>query len=233
MRTVRKAAKQPEFLKEWKVRFRNNKGRSAKYADLDRLPEYDALKDTLMREQYYLCCYCCNQVDQNSAHIEHFITQSNKAKGADIQLDYHNLLASCNGYFQGFSTVGRESCGHWKDDYANKNRLYSLEEIISPLDSECEQAFMFLPNGEMHPLPDNNVRANNTIAKIGLNTYALSKAREAAINVAYEEVGLSSGQPDQIDANKLQEELRYYTSPSKEGKLPAFCDAVSYLLRQL
>lgn len=223
MRVINKEESQPDFLKEWKRRFQNQNGRSAKYEDIWQYPEHSMLRDLLISEQYNLCCYCCNRIKKDESHIEHFIPRNNRA-GNKKQLDYHNMFASCNGYIRGISTIDKEFCGHRKDNW------YDKDYIISPLNSECESLFEFLPNGEIKPSSDSDNRARMTIEKIGLNSYALQKAREAVINEAYEDIGLFQ---NQIDFHIQQEELDYYLKPNAAGELPAFCDAVYYLLKSL
>ena len=224
MRVINKPDRQPDFFKDWKVQFRRDKGAKAVYADLRGRKEYDMLKEALICEQFHICCYCCNRIDGYSTHIEHFMPRGYKKEGSKKQLDYNNLFASCNGYIQGYSTVDKEFCGHRKDNW------YDPNFIISPLDAECERAFDFLPNGEIMASPEGGVKAEKSIIEIGLNSYALIKAREAAIDAAYVEVGFSE---EKIDQTKLYDEIEFYSNPNQEGELPAFCDAVSFLLKLL
>lgn len=179
-----------------------------------------SVKDTLISEQHFLCCYCCNRIHESVSHIEHFIPQSiNPSK----QLDYHNMFASCNGYVKDISTVNEESCGHRKKDWYDRNF------IISPMDPECEEIFEFFPNGSIQP-HDEDSKASNMIEHLGLNSYALRKAREAAIDTAYHNIGFYI---NNITQGALNAEIEFNNIPNPNGELPPFCDAVSYVLKNL
>ena len=75
--------------------------RKTKYATYDDMPKavHDAVLDSLMQEQGYLCAYCMRRIPQKgktpSATIEHWDPQSKTC--TDKALDYRNMLAVCNG----------------------------------------------------------------------------------------------------------------------------------------
>ena len=109
VRRITKSSKQPDFLKTWKREYRNKTGNTANYKALQNDHQtYLVLKSAIIKEQYHLCCYCCNRVAEKASHIEHFIPQS---VDGSKQLDYHNLHISCNGYIEKISTIDREFCG--------------------------------------------------------------------------------------------------------------------------
>ena len=69
----------------------------------------DELRECLLNEQGYICCYCMKRIPQKlkpeeiekhtpDCKIEHFKCQSGNP---DLTLNYQNLLISCNGY-QGY-----------------------------------------------------------------------------------------------------------------------------------
>lgn len=221
MRQIIKGSRQPDSFKEWKRAFRKYTKRSATYSDLqNNRTTFLEFKDILKKEQYYLCCYCCNALDENDCHIEHFVPQS---VDGSLQLDYRNMFISCNGYVEDISTIDRESCGHRRENW------YDSSLVISPTDAECEKVFIFLPDGEILPEANNN-KARAMIEHLGLGSYALTKAREAAIDVALESIGFSEGS---YDVQAIKEELEFNQNPDTGGKLPPFCDAVSYILERL
>lgn len=75
--------------------------RKTPYATYDDMPKavHDAVLDSLMQEQGYLCAYCMRRIPQKgktpSATIEHWDPQSKTC--TDKALDYRNMLAVCNG----------------------------------------------------------------------------------------------------------------------------------------
>jgi uncharacterized protein (TIGR02646 family) len=75
----------------------------------------------LIAEQGHICCYCGERILQEDSHIEHFKPQ---ADHPHLELDYFNLLASCQKQLE---PKDPKHCGmgkgHWFDD----------ELLISPL----------------------------------------------------------------------------------------------------
>ena len=86
MRTIRKKPPHQDFIQY-------RKGDDASFANL---PSHlkQTLKDRLLQEQGYLCCYCMQRISSESMRMEHFRCQ---ARYPEQQLDYENLLAACPG----------------------------------------------------------------------------------------------------------------------------------------
>jgi uncharacterized protein (TIGR02646 family) len=215
MRQIQKQ-KAPEEFNSWKRSFIERKGRAAKFRELTESIK-QVLKKALLREQKGLCCYCCNRIVEDNSHIEHFIPQE---VAPTKVLDYSNLHASCSGYIEDISTVDRESCGHRKDNWYDKNLC------VSPLDSLCEKIFEYTYDGRIKPHED-DPRAQMMIEKLGLDTYSLQRAREIAIDFSgiFEET--------YIDQDKKEELLSFYNTPDQEGKLLPFCNAIINLLKSI
>ncbi|EGQ9185409.1 TPA: retron system putative HNH endonuclease [Vibrio parahaemolyticus] len=53
------------------------------------------LKDSLLKEQGYICAYCMRRIDAKSMKVEHLKCQD---KYKELDLNYNNLLASCCGH---------------------------------------------------------------------------------------------------------------------------------------
>ncbi len=87
MRYIEKSTPEPEEL----LRFRKEGGPNCTY---EAFPDKDALRQQLLKDQGYLCCYCMKRVDTNDMKIEHYACQSTHE---DQQLDWSNLLGSCRG----------------------------------------------------------------------------------------------------------------------------------------
>ncbi len=113
-----------------------------------------------MKEQKYLCAYCCSEIDEKSCHNEHIEPRHPKKGVSNKSLDYNNLVASCYGF------SGEKTCGKKKDNE------YDETQFVSPLEPECEEAFSYLPNGQ--------IEGNRyTIDLLNLDSYKLRQAREA------------------------------------------------------
>lgn len=67
--------------------------RSTPNASYDNCPK-EALKDSLLREQNFLCAYCMARITNDTMSIEHWKCQ---ADNRELELSYSNLLAVCNG----------------------------------------------------------------------------------------------------------------------------------------
>ena len=76
---------EPQIFTEWK-----NSGTKT-YSNLRNLVKSE-LKNTLLLEQGYICCYCESKILSDNSHIEHLDPQCNN-NGND--LDFNNLLCSC------------------------------------------------------------------------------------------------------------------------------------------
>lgn len=65
----------------------------ATYDGMDSDVKSELIK-SLIEEQGSLCAYCMSRIECDKARIEHFLPQS---KYPDLQLEYSNLLAVCQG----------------------------------------------------------------------------------------------------------------------------------------
>ena len=127
-------------------------------------PQKAVLRRALHEEQHGLCCYCESSIpcDLRYVHIEHLFPRS---QYPERELEYGNLLLSCNGLERngnGSETVPCH-CGHLK---GSGDAL----QMISPLDPACETAFDYTMDGRMNPSSDAFSHAESTIAFLGLNT---------------------------------------------------------------
>lgn len=143
---------EPEWLTEYKRR-----NPTATYDSESFSGFREQLRKELVKEQHNLCAYCCCQISDDKAHNEH-IEPRNPRKGSSTKtLDYSNIVASCNN---------ADRCG------AKKGNDYEVSEFISPLNPECEDTFIYYPDGEM----EGN---DYTIGLLNLNSYELKEARKA------------------------------------------------------
>ena len=65
-----------------------------KKAHFDDMPSdvKQILRESLLKEQGYLCAYCMSRIDNENTKIEHYVPRNN-----ENELDYKNLLAVCEG----------------------------------------------------------------------------------------------------------------------------------------
>lgn len=131
--------------------------------------EKKEVKDSLMREQGYICCYCERRLTDDDSHIEHFNPQSNNTVDP---LEYTNMLCSCQDQL---NKGEPRHCGNSKDNWFNEDLL------ISPLDSNCEGRFSYTADGKIHPVNEFDDAAIKTIEKLKLDIELLNDLRNKAI----------------------------------------------------
>lgn len=135
-------------------------------------PEKKAVKQALMLEQGYICCYCECRLLEDDSHIEHFVPQSESDIGA---LDFANMLCSCQ---QNLAKGTPLHCGNLKADQ---------KVPISPLDLDCATRFIFAADGRVLPASVGDQAAMDTIEVLGLDIPILRARRAKVIEVFLDE----------------------------------------------
>ena len=147
---------------DWLVEFKRKNPKST--YDSNEFEAYKSkLNEELVKEQKYICAYCCCKISVGSSHNEHIEPRHPSTFTSKKSLDYSNIVASCYGF------QGEKTCGSKKgNDYDERN-------FISPLDPKCEDMFTYYPNGVIEG-------DKYTIDLLNLNAYRLRQAREAVYN---------------------------------------------------
>lgn len=124
---------------------------------------YCELRETLIGQQDKMCCYCEVALKHSEhAHIEHLRDRHNNPKET---FNFHNLLASCKY---------NDCCGQKKD-------RYYFNEMVSPLDDDCQSRFTYTGNGKLIPSDEADTFAQRTIDLLGLNCKRLKDRRLSLI----------------------------------------------------
>lgn len=215
-----------EAPKEYQNYCRRNK---ASYDDLKKENNrevYDKLRLSLLEEQGYICCYCGCRITLDNVTVEHLKPRDKYKKQ---ELDYSNLLASCDG--------GQNKRRKNKRATLNKNeidRQYPLycnckkgnsEIPVTPLIDNCEERFKYDEKGNIFCEEGDNA-AENTMNILNLNNSTLKNQRKAAIEsiILYE---------DEIQKIKQEEIARLSSKQDVDGVfgyLP-FCFAMTSYLK--
>jgi uncharacterized protein (TIGR02646 family) len=197
--------KEPQIFSDWKA-IQKPLGVNYDYKYLLN-PEKEAVHISLLSEQGYICCYCCQRVDQTNSHIEHLAPQSKT--DSELSVDYTNMLASC----------GRDP--NWPEYCGNKKENLAIG--VSPLQANCEEFFNYSSTGEILPTANNLAHqkdAQTTIEVLGLNHFDLTEGRkqafEALEGITQEEAELLAQVCQQMNA---------------QGRYQPFCNAVLYFLK--
>jgi len=157
---------EPQTYTDWKALANDNWQPS--YDDLRGDPK-KAVKEALMAEQGYLCCYCERRLMDSDSHIEHFRPQSDPAVDP---LDYSNMLCSCQDQLKKGEP---RHCGNQKGDWFDDALL------VSPLTPESERQFSFTGDGNIKPKAATDHAAIETINRLSLDIPKLNALRASAI----------------------------------------------------
>lgn len=146
--------------------------RGASFEDLSKnhLEIKQELRCSLVEEQGHICCYCGCRIKTTDAIVEHL---NPRQKYPKLQLEYFNLLASCDGG-QSKRSIGKEypSCC---DDHKSNDLIK-----VHPLLADCESRFIFDEDGDIICAPDDD-EAKQAIEILNLKSPALRHRRKAAI----------------------------------------------------
>ncbi len=188
-------------------------------ANDDWQPDYDImpgdikqpLKQALMKEQGGICCYCESRLIEDDSHVEHFYPQHHYPERA---LDYDNLLCSCLNQLE---TGAPRHCGNLKDNW------FYDDLLISPLEPGCEQRFAYDGQGKIRPRIPDDLPAQTTITKLGLDIPKLNELRAKAIEPFLD---------DSLDNAAFTQFVTGYLRPNSNGWFNEFHTTIAYLFTQ-
>jgi len=213
-RIVKRA--QPVSFAKWK---NQDKMYQRGQPNWNRLPSYikQELHKALMAEQGKICCYCGGRVSPLNSHIEHF-RPKRKRKYLQLQLDYDNLLCSCQRELQ---KEEPKHCGNAKRNWFDENLT------ISPLDPGCESRFEYLENGQVRSANSDDESAVETIRHLALDIDKLRELRKPAIEAALDTI-------DIFDTNEIKAQIEIYSHLNPQGNChQPYCAAIINVLEGL
>ncbi len=205
---------EPRSLVEHRAKQRANEN-----ADYDNYSDKDNLRDYLLKEQGYICCYCMSRIKLDEMKIEHRQPQT---KYLSQQLDYKNLLGACIGN-QG-ARPQNQHCDTKKGD---------SEIIVNPIegDKNCENLVKYRPDGKIY---SDDISINHDLNEtLNLNLGFLKKNRKDALDVVIRKL-------DEKFSNKtwakitVQREIEKLNTKDENGFFDVYCQfIVSYLKSKL
>ena len=166
------------------------------------------LKDSLLKEQGYLCAYCMARIDKDHMKVEHFKPQSLYPQ--DI-FDYGNLLACCLG-----KTQEESHC-----DTSKGNAEISL----SPLEPSCVNTLSY--ESGTGAIKSSNEDYNHDLDTLNLNAHIIKRNRLKVLQgviQALQSVGFNPG--------AIRRLLKRWDSVDEEGKRKPYCGIVVYFLEK-
>jgi uncharacterized protein (TIGR02646 family) len=174
--------------------------------DFDAIPE---LKEALLTEQGYICCYCMNGIKEDNMKVEHYKPRSIYPA---LKMDYVNLFAVCKGDF----------CVDKHCDTKKKN----TELIIHPANpkNNCEGIIGYSSNGLLtYPVQyrvdiEETLNLNNSVL-VSNRKEALFGAATALKKLGYKKV-------------IIQKQIDKYRNRNSNGKFQPYCNAILWLLNK-
>ncbi|MGG6270297.1 retron system putative HNH endonuclease [Leptolyngbya sp. AN03gr2] len=158
----------------------------------DDYPDKETLRQSLLKEQGYLCCYCLRRVTgqlnyltgKPNTRIEHWAPQSlynGKRDGQpDLRLNYRNLLAACSG------NENSES-----KDYHCDVLKGNQEITLDPTQKNCETKVYYSSSGEIRSSDAQIQQEFGTVDSRGilnLNSQTFRENRSAALMATIEKL---------------------------------------------
>lgn len=211
MRKIQKG-ESPEWFETWKDDFRRMNGREATYKGDFPDKERRKLRRELLEEQGYICCYCMKRIDIDSCHLEHFWP---KSRFKDQDMDYRNMLASCEG-----EIAGADHCGHKKEDW------YDADMVI-PTDDEIEKMFRYALNGKIYSAHQGVKEAieKKMIREWGLDSFHLERNRRMALEQTeiFDECNYAE--------DEVWDIIAYYDE-KQDGKYIEYCNVIIDVMKQ-
>ncbi|ABR47076.1 hypothetical protein Amet_0851 [Alkaliphilus metalliredigens QYMF] len=165
MKYIHKQSQPEAFL-----RYKRQRGASFKELSNNKNREIkNCLRESLLVEQGYICCYCGQEISSDNSVIEHL---KNKDYHPNLQLEYNNLVCSCKG------GQDRRARNPRYPLYCDANKG-NLDISIYPIDCICESKFEFDEDGNIYGLDE---AARETIKVLNLNNDKLKNQRKHAID---------------------------------------------------
>lgn len=202
--------------------------RAKPHSNFDNIPLFvkEELRQSLLVEQGFICCYCMKRIPENNPpkiKIEHFRCQD---ENEHLQITYSNLFGACTGN-EGQPRI-KQTCDTKKGNIdLNINPIANLPD--------CESLFKYDADGEMssnNADPEINRQINDVL---NLNMQTLKDGRRAIYLEVQKKVQSESRQfkDRRLKVRYLeQERLKWLTK--SENKFKPFCMvAVYYLTKKI
>ncbi len=214
MRSITKGA-EPTSLVEYRAQ------QSQYYEGVyDDFPHKRELRESLLQEQGYLCCYCMQRIaapESNCMKIEHHKPRRGQNAHLDLALSYSNMMAACKG-----------GEGRGKKDQICDTRKGDKLITINPLaEGQCERLIHYA-SGKIYSA-DSNID-DDLDKRLNLNQARLIENRKRTIIRARQlfEKRCSG----RWTANQISVEIEKWRSRSKDGKHREYCQVAIYYLEK-
>ena len=197
------------------------KHRQQPFATYSDYREKDDLREALLHEQGFICCYCMRRIQIAVARkmiLEHFSPESiynGSIKGkSDLTLDYNNILASCTG--------GEK--GHKKQYHCDEAKSH-FEITLCPTNQAMMDKIKFDGSGRIFT---DDVQLDADIKVLNLNNQSLVRERQVILDVLKKKINKASSGKS-ISKSFLTSELKEWERRENNMYRP-FCQVAIYYL---
>ena len=188
--------------------------------DMETIPD---LKKQLFEDQGGICCYCGMKLEYSfdpQYRVEHVRP---KETCRELVGEYKNLLLSCKATKEEIDARNKAPKKKRKDMMHCDEAKGPAEIMYSPLNPDCEKAYIYNLQGVVKGLNEN---AKMDIETLGLDCAYLKRRRKEALDVLYD------------DDELLPEELlRAYKEKvlirDEDNKLSEFCFVIANVIEQI
>jgi uncharacterized protein (TIGR02646 family) len=206
MRHIVKRAREPDAL----LQHRKSNPDQLNWDALSK-EDKDSIRNALLEDQRYICCYCMNHTVAGTAKIEHYRSQSRYPKDA---LAWKNLLAVCAG--------GKDGPRHQQTCDTRKG---NEDLAVNPLDEATLRSLRFLVDGRIRSeLPEVEEDLNQ---RLNLNFDVLCRNRVAAVDGLKNVLKKKYGPGARWSKSHLEGELRHLR---EKNRYPPFVGVLEHWL---
>lgn len=185
---------------------------------------FKKLKQTMLRDQGSICCYCGQLIKDSTCIVEHVLP---KSKYRHLAGEYENLLLSCKPT-QEEETARKKTGGNKKNNikYWHCDKLKEDEELnYTPLKKDCASHFIYLDNGEVEGI---DTLADTDIKTLGLNCDYLKNRRYNAI------LGAIFDEDNTLISNEEMEQyVTLVMKRKQDGSFVEFCFVIAGAINHL
>ena len=183
--------------------------------DYDGYAGKDELRDALLKEQGFLCCYCMQRISAPAMKIEHWASQ---ADNDDKRLSYDNLLGACTG------GEGKRWKHQTCDTHKGKSKLTLHPARVPP---DCAKVVQYPSNGET--MSDDEDIQRDLDETLNLNTETLVKNRREVLYGLTRDL-LGKRKNGTWPEGLLEKERLKWTSLDGAGMYLEYCQVAVYYL---
>lgn len=194
----------------------------------------DKLKESLLKEQGYLCAYCMSRISEDTMKVEHWHPQRSDTEGKELSpeekekerllsIDYKNMLAVCTG-----------NEGHPKKEQHCDTRKGNKHLLYNPSDPQDHNRLKiyYLRSGEIASedaafCAQLGKKEGEKAGVLNLNCPKLINNRAAIIDAILKALHKL---PQQASKGKISAILKNWQEPDSAGMLKEYAGVAIYFL---